>query len=88
MVSGSALKPWIFAPVPRAASARDFAASVLLFSEKHRRRRTVNATANLSTGEVKGHAENISAFDTQRDLMARPGVYTRYPCTHNKVIGR
>ena len=30
----------------------------------------------------------MPTFDTQRDLTARQGAHTRYPCTHSKAIGR
>ena len=39
-------------------------------------------------GLLKGHGENITAFDTQRDRTARQDVHTCCPCTHSKPIGR
>ena len=36
---------------------------------------------------LKGHGENITAFDTQRDLTARQGAHTHCPCTHGKSMG-
>ena len=36
---------------------------------------------------LKGRAENVTAFDRQRDLTARQDVHTRCPCTASKVIG-
>ena len=49
------------------ASAKVFAASVLLFSEKHRRRRTVNATRHRKVG-LGGHASS------RRHLSRQPGL--------------
>ena len=37
---------------------------------------------------IKGHGENVTAFDTQRDLTARQGAHTRCHCTQSKVTCR
>ena len=37
---------------------------------------------------IKGRAEKVTIFDTQRDLTARQDVHTRCPCTHSTTIGR
>ena len=36
---------------------------------------------------IKGLSENVTRFDTQRDLTARQDVYTCCPCTYIKGIG-
>ena len=35
-----------------------------------------------------GHGENVTAFDTQRDLTARQGAHTRCHCTQGKALGQ
>jgi len=36
---------------------------------------------------LRGLVENVTIFDTQRDLTDRQGAHTRCPCTHSKAIG-